>query len=157
MCIRSTSFSSVASVSKFLPYPEASQVCCPVYLWAVRRQTSCCFYYQLAVSRGVLFKCKNEQRRRGSRHFDGMGVRLSYVKFSRRGRLRRHAAHSCLVVACELLAHVRAMTLVAQCREGRFGAPEPTNVKIDIASTGPVVRAVFGVFEEASRQTSQPV
>ena len=104
-----------------------------------------------------LLKYQNGQRCRGSRHIGGMGVRLSCAKFSRRDRLHRHTAHSCSVVACELLAYVRAMTLVAQYRESRFGAPGPTNVKIDIASTGALVRAVFGVSEEASRQTCQPV
>ena len=142
-CIRSASCSTVASVSEILPRPESSQVCCPAFLRAVRRQTSCCLDYQVAVSRGVMIKCENGQRRRG--------------KFRRRYRRCSHAAHSFSVVAWEPLARVRAMTSVAQSREARFGAPGPTYVKVDVASTGPVVRAVFGVFEEASRQTCQPV
>ena len=43
------------------------------------------------------------------------------------------------VVASKPLARVRTMTLVVQFREGRFCAPGPTNVKVDVAWTGPVV------------------
>ena len=60
-------------------------------------------------------------------------------------------------MAREPLARVRATTLIALSRGARFGASEVSEFKVDVASTGPVVRAVFGVFGEASRQTSRPV
>ena len=55
-----------------------------------------CLFNQVAVSRGAMIENENEQRRRGFRHLDGMGVRLIYVKFRRRDRLRSHAAHAFL-------------------------------------------------------------